>query len=124
MALVISFVPDAPKAVAEMKRVVKPHGTVGAYMWDALGGGYVQQPLMAALAAMNVEVAARPGQRNSQINEMYGLFEMAGFQQVAAAPSKSKFPMRISTTTGPRKPGWRTTPFRPSAKCPNQTSRV
>ena len=84
MALVISFVPDAPKAVAEMKRVVKPHGTVGAYMWDTLGGGSVQQPLVAALAAMNVEVAPRPGQGNSQINEMHGLFEMAGFQQVAS----------------------------------------
>ena len=32
MALVISFVRDASKAVAEMKRVVKQHGTVAAYM--------------------------------------------------------------------------------------------
>jgi ubiquinone/menaquinone biosynthesis C-methylase UbiE len=45
MALVISFIPDAPKAVAEMRRVVKPNGTAGAYMWDSLGKGFVQQPL-------------------------------------------------------------------------------
>src|SRR4029077_216299 len=32
MALVISFVRDASKAVAEMQRVVKQHGTVAAYM--------------------------------------------------------------------------------------------
>jgi ubiquinone/menaquinone biosynthesis C-methylase UbiE len=39
MALVISFVTEASKAGAEMKRVDKQHGTVAAYMWDSLGGG-------------------------------------------------------------------------------------
>jgi ubiquinone/menaquinone biosynthesis C-methylase UbiE len=37
MPLVISFVPDPVKAVAEMKRMVRPGGTVGAYMWDVEG---------------------------------------------------------------------------------------
>ena len=35
MALVISFVPDPGKAVAEMARVTKPGGFVGAYMWES-----------------------------------------------------------------------------------------
>jgi hypothetical protein len=61
MALVISFVPDASKAVAEMKRVVKQQGTVAAYMWDSLGGGYVQWPLVAALGAMGVDVPPAAG---------------------------------------------------------------
>lgn len=34
MALVISFVPDARKAVHEMVRVVRPGGMVATYMWD------------------------------------------------------------------------------------------
>ena len=34
MALVIAFVPDPAKGVAEMARVVKPGGLVSAYMWD------------------------------------------------------------------------------------------
>lgn len=34
MALVIAFVPDPPKGVAEMVRAVKPGGLVAAYMWD------------------------------------------------------------------------------------------
>lgn len=34
MALVIAFVPEPAKGVAEMARVVKPGGLVCAYMWD------------------------------------------------------------------------------------------
>jgi SAM-dependent methyltransferase len=83
MALVISFVPDASKAVAEMKRVVKPQGTVAAYMWDTLGGGYVQRPLVEALGAMGIDVPPAPGARNSHIEEMRGLLERAGLDQVA-----------------------------------------
>ena len=36
--LVLHFVPDAAKAVAEMRRVVRPGGTVAAVVWDHLGG--------------------------------------------------------------------------------------
>ena len=36
MALVIFFVPDPAKGVAEMKRVVRSGGTVAAYAWDML----------------------------------------------------------------------------------------
>jgi len=32
--LVLNFIPNAPAAVAEMKRVARPGGTVGAYVWD------------------------------------------------------------------------------------------
>src|SRR6266849_6664649 len=39
MALVIFFVPDPAKGVAEMVRVVGPGGTVATYAWDVLGGG-------------------------------------------------------------------------------------
>jgi ubiquinone/menaquinone biosynthesis C-methylase UbiE len=39
MALVISFVPDPAKAVAEMARTVRPGGWIATYMWDGAGGG-------------------------------------------------------------------------------------
>jgi ubiquinone/menaquinone biosynthesis C-methylase UbiE len=39
LALVIFFVPDPTRGVAEMKRVVRPGGMVAAYAWDILGGG-------------------------------------------------------------------------------------
>jgi ubiquinone/menaquinone biosynthesis C-methylase UbiE len=36
--LVLHFVPDAEKAIAEMRRVVRPGGGVAAAVWDHLGG--------------------------------------------------------------------------------------
>jgi ubiquinone/menaquinone biosynthesis C-methylase UbiE len=36
--LVLHFVPDADKAVAEMRRVARPGGVVAAVVWDHLGG--------------------------------------------------------------------------------------
>ena len=40
MALVIFFVPDPAKGVAEMARAVRPGGGVCAYAWDLPGGGF------------------------------------------------------------------------------------
>lgn len=38
-ALVLNFVPDRPKALAEMRRVARPGRTVAFYVWDYPGGG-------------------------------------------------------------------------------------
>ena len=40
MALVIFFVPDPARGVAEMARVIRPGGGACAYAWDILGGGF------------------------------------------------------------------------------------
>ena len=40
MALVIFFVPDPGKGVAEMVRVASKGGIVAAYAWDIPGGGF------------------------------------------------------------------------------------
>lgn len=37
-SLVLQFIPDAARAVAEMRRVVRPGGTVAAAVWDSFGG--------------------------------------------------------------------------------------
>lgn len=37
--LVLNFVPDRAKALAEMKRITRPGGTVAFYVWDYPGGG-------------------------------------------------------------------------------------
>src|SRR6266536_2208529 len=46
MALVIFFVPDPAKGVAEMARVVRPGGIVASYAWDILGGGFPFHPVV------------------------------------------------------------------------------
>jgi SAM-dependent methyltransferase len=38
-ALMLNFVPDKPRALAEMKRVVRPGGMIAFYVWDYPGGG-------------------------------------------------------------------------------------
>ena len=36
--LVLQFIPDGRKAVEEMRRVVRPGGTIAAAVWDSYGG--------------------------------------------------------------------------------------
>lgn len=38
-ALVLNFVPDRAKALAEMRRVARPGARIGFYVWDYPGGG-------------------------------------------------------------------------------------
>ena len=52
MALVIFFVPEPAKGVAEMVRVVAPGGTIAAYAWDMLGAGYPGEAIRAELRAL------------------------------------------------------------------------
>jgi ubiquinone/menaquinone biosynthesis C-methylase UbiE len=60
MALVILFVPDPAKGVAEMKRVVRSGGLVAAYAWDIFGGGFPLEPVHAVLRAKGIEYPLPP----------------------------------------------------------------
>ncbi len=55
MALVLFFVPEPAKGVAEMARVVRPGGLVAAYLWDFGGGGFPSEPIQAEMRAVDVE---------------------------------------------------------------------
>lgn len=50
--LVLHFVPDAGKAIAEMRRVVRPGGVVGAVVWDHLGGMSGMRMMIDTVAAL------------------------------------------------------------------------
>jgi ubiquinone/menaquinone biosynthesis C-methylase UbiE len=54
MALVIFFVPEPAKGVAEMVRVAKPAGSVSAYAWDVMGGGLPFASIVAEMRAMDM----------------------------------------------------------------------
>ncbi|HKU08609.1 MAG TPA: class I SAM-dependent methyltransferase [Bradyrhizobium sp.] len=51
--LVLHFVPDAGKAVAEMRRVVRPGGVVAATVWDHLGGMPGMRMMVDTVAALS-----------------------------------------------------------------------
>jgi ubiquinone/menaquinone biosynthesis C-methylase UbiE len=86
MALVITFVTDPAEAVAEMKRVVKPGGMVGTYVWDFLGKGNTQQPLREAVEAMGIPVLSMPGHVHSRLENLRAIFTGAGLNAVSVRP--------------------------------------
>lgn len=53
--LVLHFVPEADKAVAEMRRVVRPGGVVAAAVWDHLGGMSGMRMMWDTVAAQDEE---------------------------------------------------------------------
>lgn len=83
MALVIAFVSDPIKAVAELKRVTRPGGTIGAYMWDFLNKGSPRQRLSDAAQNMGVSVRHPPGYAHSRMDAMEGYFKSAGLADIA-----------------------------------------
>ena len=52
-SLIISFIPDAPKAVSEMRRVTRPGGVVATCMWDNSGGMEAFQVIWDAAIALD-----------------------------------------------------------------------
>ena len=51
--LVLHFVPEAGKAVSEMRRVVRPGGVVAATVWDHLGGMPGMRMMIDTVAALS-----------------------------------------------------------------------
>jgi SAM-dependent methyltransferase len=82
MALVIFFVPDPARGVAEMVRVVSPGGTVAAYAWDMLGGGFPLDAMQAEMRALGVTPPLPPSIGASRIDAMRALWTGAGLEAV------------------------------------------
>lgn len=82
MALVIFFVPEPAKGVAEMVRVVSPGGIVAAYAWDMLGGGFPLQPIQTEMLAMGINPVRPPSADVSRIDALRNLWTKAGLNSV------------------------------------------
>lgn len=82
MPLVIFFVPDPGRGVAEMARVVCPGGSVSAYAWDMAGGGFPYEALHAEMRAMGFAVPVPPSPGASRIDAMRDLWTGAGLEAV------------------------------------------
>jgi ubiquinone/menaquinone biosynthesis C-methylase UbiE len=78
MALVIFFLPDPAKGVAEMARVTRPGGTVAAYAWDMFGGGFPLAPIQEELRALGVTPLFPPSAAASRLEALRELWHKAG----------------------------------------------
>ena len=82
MALVIFFVPEPAKGVAEMVRVARPGGLVAAYAWDMLGGGFPGEPIHAEMRAMGLNILRPPRADASRLDTLRKLWADAGLDAV------------------------------------------
>ncbi len=82
MALVIFFVPEPARGVAEMARVVRPGGAVAAYAWDMEGGGFPFEPIQAELRAMGITPTLPPSADASRVEVMRELWTGAGLEAI------------------------------------------
>lgn len=82
MALVIFFVPDPAKAVAEMVRVTAPGGTVATYVWDFVGRGTPTEPIDAELRAMGVTSPPPPSFGASRTEALRDLWTAADLEAI------------------------------------------
>ncbi len=82
--LVLNFVPDNAKAVAEMARVTRPGGRVGAAVWD-YGGGMEMLRLLWDTAVEIDPSAAERHERNMPLcreGELAALWRQSGLAEV------------------------------------------
>ena len=81
-ALVVNFIPDRPKALAEMRRVLRKDGGVAGFVWDFAAERAPGGPVRRALMAAGETVATVPGSADSPIGRFARLFSDAGFADV------------------------------------------
>ena len=85
--LMLHFVPQAPAAVAEMRRVARPGAVAAAAVWDARGGLVAHRMLFDTAAVLDPradELRARNCVRPmSRPGELAAAWRAAGFQDVA-----------------------------------------
>ena len=82
MALVIFFVPEPTKGVAEMARVVRPGGSVSAYAWDMHGAGFPFAALHEEMTALGAQPLWPPSADASRVDALRALWTGAGLVDI------------------------------------------
>jgi SAM-dependent methyltransferase len=82
MALVIFFVSDPAKGVAEMARVVCPGGVVATYVWDVFGGGFPPEPFHAEMRSLGLTPLRPPRSDVSRMEALRDLWTGANLDAV------------------------------------------
>lgn len=82
MALVLFFVPEPARGVAEMVRTVAPGGRVAAYAWDILNGGFPLDAIQAEMRELGHPVRLPPSPEASQVPQMTALWQGHGLVDI------------------------------------------
>jgi SAM-dependent methyltransferase len=81
-ALVINFIPDRLRGLAEMSRVVRPGGLVAGYVWDFAGEHGPNQPIRSGMVQIGAEVRRQSGAEATSTAALNSLFGQAGFEEI------------------------------------------
>jgi ubiquinone/menaquinone biosynthesis C-methylase UbiE len=81
-ALVMHFMPDPAKGVAEMSRVVRPGGLVAAFAWDLAGGGFPYEAVHSAMRDFGLAVPQPPHPEAADADELARLWRGAGLVNI------------------------------------------
>jgi ubiquinone/menaquinone biosynthesis C-methylase UbiE len=81
MALVIVFVDDPSKAVAEMARVVRPGGLLATYMWS-FPDGFPLRPLGIALKSLGLNPLTPPNADAARMENLSNFWKQVGLQSI------------------------------------------
>ena len=82
--LVLNFIPDPARAVAEMKRVLRPGGIGAAYVWDHAGEMQLTRYFWSAAVALDPEAQALDEARRFPLcnrERLLTLFKGCGFER-------------------------------------------
>jgi SAM-dependent methyltransferase len=82
-SLVINFIPDRPKAIAEMRRVCHPGGIVAGYVWDFAGERGPGSPIRVGLRRIGVNPPTNLGVEDTRLNALASLFANAGLKDIS-----------------------------------------
>lgn len=82
MALVIFFVPDPVKGLAEMVRVLRPGGVAAAYAWDITRGGFPTNAVWEELRVLGSAPLMPPSPEASRIEHLKALWAGAGLEAI------------------------------------------
>jgi len=82
MALVLFFVPQPARGVSEMVRAVRPGGTVAAYHWDIIGGGFPFAALAESVKAAGGSPRLPPSVEASTLEASEALWRSASLNQI------------------------------------------
>jgi len=82
MALVIQYIPDPARAMSEIARVVRPGGTVAAYVWPGPEDGHPMRLLNEAVKSVGGPPRDRPGNQVRTIDSLVTLFDGAGLNDI------------------------------------------